>query len=169
MRSGRQKPLQRGRSLRAFTVLEVVISILIIMVLVNGVLGYQYFSTRDVRLSEVQASAARLGLLLLESWKGSGGDGGFDSVLQFGTELDIEAVADGPAVPEDPEAAFVKTGSYGVQFETTYFFVTLSKAEATEQKPPILNAVVAWRPDYTPGELNGTESAVRFSSFMFVP
>lgn len=169
MCSGRQKAFRRRRYLRAFTVLEVVISILIIMVLVNGVLGYQYFSTRDVRLSEVQASASRLGLLLLESWKGSGGIGTFDPLAEFSSELTMETLAEGPDVPEDEGAVFVKLGSYGVQMENTYFFITLSKAEATEQEPAILSAVIAWKKDYSSGELDGTESAVRFSSFVTLP
>lgn len=169
MCSGRQTAFRRKRYLRAFTVLEVVLSILMLMVLVNGVLGYQYYSTRDVRLSEVQTSAARLGMLLLESWKGSGGVSTFDPVTQFGSELTIASIVDGPEVPEDEDAAFVKLGSYGIQMENTYYFVTLSKADATEQQPPILNATIVWRKDYTTGELDGTESAVRFSSFVAVP
>jgi type II secretory pathway pseudopilin PulG len=169
MGSGRRKSMSCGRRfLRAFTLIEVVVSILIIMVLVNGVLGYQYFSTRDVRLSEVQASASRLALLLLESWKGSSGAAGYDPVSQFGSELSIESIAQGPAVPEE-DAGFTKHGSYGVQMEGTYFYVTLSNADAAETLPAILNAAVAWRKDYAAGELAGDESTVRFSCFVIEP
>lgn len=169
MGSGRRKSVSCGkRFLRAFTLIEVVVSILIIMVLVNGVLGYQYFSTRDVRLSEVQATASRVALLLLESWKGSHGTAGFNPVSQFDSELSIESIAQGPAVPED-EAGFTKHGSYGVQMEGTYFYVTLSNADTAETHPAILNAAVAWRKDYAAGELTGDESTVRFSCFVIEP
>ncbi|MHC4525778.1 MAG: type IV pilus modification PilV family protein, partial [Planctomycetota bacterium] len=66
-------PVRRG-----FTLVEVMISILIVMILATGAMGYQYASTRDVKVSEVQASAARIGMLLLESWKGQQGDTSFD-------------------------------------------------------------------------------------------
>ncbi|MCE5185506.1 MAG: hypothetical protein LLF76_05215 [Planctomycetaceae bacterium] len=169
MWSGKRKPRHGGnRLLRAFTLVEVVISILIIMVLVNGVLGYQYFSTHDVRLSEVQASGARLGLLLLESWKAGGGPAGFDPVAQFGDKMKIEAIAGGPAVP-DGEDAFIKQGSYGVRMANTYYFVTLSQAEANEQEPQALSVIVAWKKDYSAGDLTGEEANIPFSAFVSQP
>lgn len=167
MRSGKVKtPRGTKRVYRAFTLVEVVVSILILMILVNGVLGYQYFSTRDVRLSEVQASASRLALLMLESWKGSGGAGTFDPVTQFASELNIAAIEGGPACPDE---AFTELGSYGVQMENTYFFVTLSWADASEEEPRALNAAIVWRNDYAAGTLNGTEHPVRLSCFAVEP
>lgn len=145
-----------------FSLVEVMISVLIVMVLVAGVMGYQYRSTHDVKLSEVQAAAARLSMMLLEGWKGVDGIPGFDPVSTF-TELQIESVPSGPAVPDD--AALTVLDYYEIQDEDTCYYVTLAWAEADVQQPRLLHVTTAWRRDYARGSLTGEEAAVRYSAF----
>jgi type II secretory pathway pseudopilin PulG len=148
--------------LKAFTLVEIVLSILILMVLVNGVLGYQYLSARDVKIAEVHTAAGRLGTLMLQSWKGGGGQAGFDPVAAFGAELDIRTSGHGPSVPE----GFSFHGRYRVRMNDVCFFVTLAKANATEQRPATLHASVAWRKDYGNAALDGTEKPVQLSCYV---
>jgi type II secretory pathway pseudopilin PulG len=151
----------------AFTLTEVMISILIVMVLVTGAMGYQYASTRDVKISEVQASAARIGMLLLESWKGRQGDTSFDPVDVLDSEMTIQTSLIGPEVPDNAAgASLMKLGSYEIILNNVHYYATLSYDDESSLEPMLLNAVVAWRRDYGQGDLTGDELFVRYSTFL---
>jgi len=150
--------------LGAFTLVEVVLSIVILMVLVNGVLGYQYLSARDAKLAEVHAAGGRLATLMLQSWKGCGGTNDFDPVDAFRGEIDIRLSSSGPEVPE--EGTFSAHGQYRVRLNDVHFFVTLAKANAAEQHPMTLHASVAWRKDYSSTALDGSEKALQMSCYV---
>ena len=150
-----------------FTLTEVMISILIVMILATGAMGYQYASTRDVKISEVQASAARIGMLLLESWKGQQGDLFFDPVDVFESELTIQTSVVGPTVPENSMGSpLMKFGSYEIVLDHVTYYVTLSYDDPSGSEPMLLNAVVMWRRDYGQGELQGDERSVCYSTFL---
>ncbi len=152
---------------QGFTLTEVMISILIVMILVTGAMGYQYTSTRDVKVSEVQASAARIGMLLLESWKGQQGDTSFDPIDTFNSELTIQTSTTGPDVPDNSIGApLVKLGSYEIILKNVHYYITLSYDAASTLEPMVLNATVTWRRDYGQGELEGDELFVRYSTFL---
>jgi type II secretory pathway pseudopilin PulG len=150
-----------------FTLTEVMISILIVMILVTGAMGYQYASTRDVKVSEVQAAAARIGMLLLESWKGQQGDTSFDPVDVFNSEMTIQTSATGPDVPDNAAGApLIKLGSYEIILNNIHYYVTLSYDTESTLEPMLLNAVISWRRDYGQGDLTGDELLVRYSTFL---
>lgn len=152
---------------RGFTLTEVMISILIVMVLATGAMGYQYHSTRDVKTSEVQTTASRIAVLLLEAWKGQQGDLAFDPVDTFGDEMTIGTTSNGPAVPNNSVGVpLTQLDSYEIFIQGVYYFVTLSYEEASASEPMLLNATVAWKRDYTPAELEGDERFVRYSAFL---
>jgi prepilin-type N-terminal cleavage/methylation domain-containing protein len=152
---------------KGFTLTEVMISILIVMILVTGAMGYQYASTRDVKISEVQASAARIGMLLLESWKGQQGDLSFDPVDVFDSEVTIQTSMIGPDVPNNSTGApLVKLGSYEIILNNIHYYVTLSYDTESTLEPMILNATITWRRDYGQGDLAGDELFVRYSTFL---
>lgn len=149
-----------------FTLIEVAISILIIMVLVTGAMAYQYRSTCDVKLSEIQATAGRLSMLLLEGWKGAQGVDDFDPVSAFDSEIIITESASGPDIPVG-KSGFTMTllGYYRIQVEDIYYYVTLSFDEASDLEPKLLNITIAWRRDYSQGLLEGNEAFIRYSTF----
>lgn len=150
-----------------FTLVEVMISVLIVTILATGAMGYQYTSTRDVKISEVQATAARIAMLLLESWKGQQGDTEFDPADTFASEMTIQNAITGPDAPNGSLGAPLTTlGSYEIIVNNVYYYVTLSYDDESESEPMILNATIAWRRDYGQGELDGDESFVRYSTFL---
>ncbi|MHC4287098.1 MAG: type IV pilus modification PilV family protein, partial [Planctomycetota bacterium] len=110
----RKLETENRKSVRqGFTLTEVMISILIVMVLVTGAMGYQYNSTRDVKISEVQAAASRIAMLLLEGWKGQQGNTSFDPVDVFSDELSIQTSTSDPGVPDNSGGApLTLLGSY---------------------------------------------------------
>lgn len=59
------------------TLVEIMVTTVIIAVAVIGAAGYRYHSTLNARKADVQITAARLALLMLDSWKGQGGYSGY--------------------------------------------------------------------------------------------
>ena len=149
-----------------FTLIEIAISILIVMVLVAGAMGYQYHCARDVRVSEIQATAARISMLLLEGWKGDEGAADFDPVAAFDSEITLSTSATGPAVPTGRDAmSLTLLGHYEIQMDPVYYYVTLSWSAATSLEPKVLNVTTGWRRDYEQGVLEGNEPCVQYSTF----
>jgi hypothetical protein len=137
------------------------------MVLATGAMGYQYASTRDVITSEVQAGATRLAMLLLESWKGQGGDIGFDPVLEFGSDINIQSGSGGPAVPNNSvNSPMSLLDYYEAELNGRYYYVTLSYENETSSEPMILNTAVAWTSDFSQGVLSGDDPFVRYSTYL---
>ncbi|MHC5191155.1 MAG: type IV pilus modification PilV family protein [Planctomycetota bacterium] len=163
----RQNDRRATRRCGGFSLTEIMISVLIVMVLVTGAMGYQYNSTRDVKISEVQASASRIAMLLLEGWKGRQGDMSFDPVSIFGDQTAIETSASGPDVPDNSDGIpLTLLDSYVVISGGVCYFITLSYEAASANEPMLLNATVAWRSDYMQDELEGDEQLVRYSAFL---
>ena len=122
-----------------FTLIEIAISVLIIMVLATGAMGYQYYSVRDVRLSEVQTTAARVAMLLLEGWKGDEGASDFDPVSVFSSEITIDTETAGPSVQEDGDGvSMTLLGYYEIEVEE----VALKKKESKKKAVAKQDAVV---------------------------
>ena len=161
------KEQQVIRRQRGFTLIEVMISVLIIMVLATGAMGYQYHSTRDVKISEVQATAARVAMLLLEAWKGQQGDTTFDPTDVFGSEMSVQTSMIGPDIPTNSMGVALTTlGSYEVVVRSVHYYVALSYEDPSALEPMLLNATIGWRNNYTQGELEGDERFVRYSTFL---
>lgn len=136
------------------------------MILATGAMGYQYHSTRDVKVSEVQATASRLSMLLLEGWKGKEGASDFDPVTVFGSEITIETSGTGPGTPESKLGGdFNLLDHYTVEIHGTVYYITLSWDDASITEPMVLNCVISWRDDYAQGQLEGDESSVQHSTF----
>lgn len=160
--SGQDRPVRP-----AFTVVEVMVSILAIMILATGALGYQFMSTRDVKIAEVQANAARMSLLFLESWKGENGVTDFDPVSVFADEMDIQTATCGPAIPTDSGGTDLTwLGYYEVRFNNVCYYVTLSYNPESESEPMLLSSVICWRRDFQQGELDGEEKTVQNATYL---
>ncbi len=150
-----------------FTLTEVVLSILIVMVLVTGAMGYQYHSTRDVKTAEVRAGATRIAMLLLEGWKGCQGETAFDPTAVFEETVTVQTASVGPAAPDNAGGVPLTTqGFYAVVLHGVHYFVTLAYETRSASEPMLLNVTVAWRRDYAAGELEGDERLVRYSTFL---
>ncbi|MCI0498832.1 MAG: hypothetical protein L0Y36_04000 [Planctomycetales bacterium] len=150
----------------AFTLTEAMISILIVMVLATGAMGYQYFSARDVKHSEVQTSAAQIAMLLLESWKGAQGDAAFNPLNEFAGQLDIQTAEAGPSSPENMSGIpLTPLGFYTVRMQGVHYYLTPAWDAPSISEPMLLNVTIAWRRDYAQGRLSGDEPFVRYSTF----
>jgi prepilin-type N-terminal cleavage/methylation domain-containing protein len=138
---------KRIKSTGGFTLVEVMITILILSVAVIGASGYRYYSALDARKADLRVTAARVGLLLCESWRGVEGVETYDPVAHFQSDLAI-AGGSGPAAPE----GFTLLGSYEITVNGITYYASLSwKDMGTGLRA--LNVVVAW-PLANPGALS---------------
>jgi len=143
-----------------FTIVEVMMSVTIITIVALGTLSFQYYSVKDSRTSEAQVTATRLGQLLLEDWKSTFGDAGYDA-----TSLGMGFVA--PIPPE--------TGDYKITLDNQTFYLQKTQQEVDIPNNPDLVAgitlqelsvTVSWRRDYGNGAVSSSDPTLTFTTFV---
>ena len=83
LNAGKQHP--RGTSL-----VEIVVTVLVLAVASVGALTYQYLSVKRAEIAGYQIMATRIAQVIIEDWKSAGGDENYDP-----TSLDIGFVSKG--------------------------------------------------------------------------
>jgi prepilin-type N-terminal cleavage/methylation domain-containing protein len=78
------------------SLIEVMIATVILAVAIIGASGYRYYTTVDARKSADKVTAARIALMLCESWRGAKGSLTFDPVVHFTPELKVIQI-EGPS------------------------------------------------------------------------
>lgn len=149
------------------TLIEVMVSMLVIMIIVIGAVSYMYASMWNARRAEVRITAARIGQLLLETWKVTGpvdinGDwnvAAFNPITDFGPELpnNFQAAAIGPGGTGGGEL-----GNYQIQIDGVNYFVTL--LYNNNSQPRMLNARVAWNIDLASATLGSNFQYIDLTS-----
>jgi hypothetical protein len=136
------------------------VSIAIIVIVALGTLSFQYHNVKHSRSAEAQVTAAYLGQLLLEDWKSTFGDAGYDA-----TSLGLGFIA--PVLPE--------TGDYKITLDNQTFY--LQKAQELVNIPnnpdPVagitlqqLSVTVSWRRDYGNGAVSSSDPTLTFTTFV---
>jgi len=62
----------------AFTLVEVMVAMVVLAIVALGALGYEYYAASQARVACAQTAATRIGQLLLEDWKSTGGSEDYD-------------------------------------------------------------------------------------------
>jgi len=108
---------------RALTLIEIMISLLIVAIAIVGAMMYRYYSASNARLADVHAGAGKVGLLVLEGWKGKAGDLSYDPSSDVGPEV---------LGCDDITIGGIDNGVYPVQLTggvKTYYYVRLTYDE----------------------------------------
>jgi len=130
--------IKRSKSETGVTLIEVMVSIVILLVAVTGTFGYRYYAALDARRAAMRRTSARIGLLLCESWRGVKGDSTYDPITYLGSDLAI-TTSTGPAEPN----GFTPLGSYTVVSNDATYYATMSWKDVSTGLRA-LNVVVAW-------------------------
>ncbi|KPJ66217.1 MAG: hypothetical protein AMJ43_08745 [Coxiella sp. DG_40] len=134
----------------AFTLIEVMLSIFILSVALLGASGYRYYAVLDAQKAAAQTEAARIGLLICESWRGVGGSETYDPTAHLSSDLqisvpssieDYDFTSESGLGPEPQGHALL--GRYKVALNKGTCYPTLSYKD-TGTGLRILNVVVAW-------------------------
>ena len=105
------------------TLIEIMVAILVIVIGVLGAMMYRYHSALNARIADVQVGAGRVGLLILEGWKGAAGNPAYDPQGVGGI-----GVLDSLHIDIDP----ISNGEYPVHLlggTETHYYVKLIPVE----------------------------------------
>lgn len=127
---------------KAFSLVEVMAAILILSVAVIGTSGYRYYTTLDARKADMQATAARVALMLCESWRGVKGDENYDPTTHFGYELQITTIDDSDIIYAAPNG-FTALGYYQILLNDFPCHMTMSWQDVSSGLRA-LNVIVSW-------------------------
>ena len=133
---------ERIRCRRGMSLVSTMVAVVILLIALIGTSSFRYYAALDARRADGQTSAARVALMLCESWAGVDGVLTYNPVIQLGSDLVVTASATGPAKPAD----FTLLGTYKVVLKNYHgvnYYATLSWKDV---QPGLraLNVVVAW-------------------------
>jgi hypothetical protein len=127
------------------TLVNSLIAVAIILIALIGTSNFRYYSTLDARKASAQTSAARIALILCESWRGIQGSPSYNPITHLGSDITI-VQSEGPNKPDD----FTFLGSYRIVLDEqdddangADYFATLSWKDI---KPGLraLNVIITW-------------------------
>lgn len=137
-----------------FTLIEVMVSMVVIMIIVIGAASYMYACMWNAKRADIRITATRVVQLLMETWKLTG----HYYVDEFGNQRWAWNVTDfdptdaefnsslpynfgPPSVSFDEEPIGIELGKYEAEIDGKVYFVTLSYRD---DNPYMLTARVAW-------------------------
>jgi prepilin-type N-terminal cleavage/methylation domain-containing protein len=133
------------------TLIEAIVAMTIIAIAALGSLSYQYFGMKQDKTALVTLTATRLGELVLEDWKSTGGVAGYSPVplqvgFQTGTAGSYLITVDG--------VAFSTSLAYNDIATDTTAGVTLRQIAAT----------IRWRNDMGQGTISSSDPSITFTT-----
>lgn len=140
---------KRTKSEAAFALVEAMLVTLILSVAVIGASGYRYYAAIDARKAKTRITAARIGMLVCESWRGVKGDNTYNPITYFSSDLTItQSTAFGfasghPITGPVIDQGFTPLGTYKVVSDDTDYYAILSYKDVSPGLRA-LNVFVAW-------------------------
>ena len=133
--------VKRPKSAAGFTLIETIISIVVLMIIVLGTSAFRLTAALGARKADLRIAATRTALLLYESWRGVSDPNTFEptQLANDVPDLAIEASDEGPVVP----AGFTALGSYRIVVDGVNYYATLSWKDISPGLRA-LSIVVAW-------------------------
>ena len=151
---------RKNSRLHGFTIVEVMLAMGIVIIVALGTLSFQYNGVKPARAAEAQITASRLGQLILEDWKSTGGDPGYDpNTLGLGFTTLVTSV------------------KYSITLDYQTFYLQLAQQLAPissgSNPDPVagvtlqqLSITVSWRKDYGDGTVSGSDPTLTFTTFV---
>lgn len=116
------------RSRRGVTLVGTLVAVVVLLIALIGTSTFRYTAALDGRRADAQTTAARVALLLAESWRGLNGDLTLDPIQLAAGDFGISASSwDGHVTP----AGFTLLGDYEIVMDTgdpdgLVYYATLS-------------------------------------------
>lgn len=117
------------KSRLGLTLIEVMVAITVVVVGILGAAMFRYVSALDARKADVQVGAGRVGLLILEGWKGAAGADGYNP---YNIPLNKNLIGGSPDISISPKNG---NGEYPVELTgvsggtQTFYYVKLTPVE----------------------------------------
>jgi hypothetical protein len=138
------------------TLIEVMVAISVIIVAALGTLCYEYLCVDHVHAARAEMTAARVGQLLIEDWKSTGG----------ADDYDPQDLGMGFALP--PE---VTPGAFITNIDGLPLFIKMSSSKVEEDETAgtklyQLDVGVRWKKDFSNGILDDDDPAVELTTYV---
>lgn len=169
LKVGHKKGLEMNKNQRkGMTLIEVMVAAVVVVVAVLGAMAFRYVTALDARKADIQISAGRVGLLLLEGWKAEKGSNTYNPANDFTSGIVIVSTsAGGPAVPAGFTAlATSGNGQFQIKDNQMYFYATLSFIASTLTEPRKLNVIVGWRPGAAQGAGGEATQNIKLTAYV---
>jgi hypothetical protein len=129
---------------KGISIIEVIISSIVLLIGVFGVFTYRYTSTLNTLKANSYTTASRIAWLLVENWRGNKSSSDYDPTADgqlSSIGLTISTNTTGPPAP----TGFTKLGQYKVVINNINYFVTMSwKNFPAVSGINELDVIVAW-------------------------
>jgi prepilin-type N-terminal cleavage/methylation domain-containing protein len=141
---------------RGFTLPEVMVAVAITIVTALGTLCYQYQGVKHSRIAQAQIIATRLGQLLLEDWKSTGGCPAYDpTILNLGFVTTTCPESDG----------------YRITLDNQSFYMQLTQSDIDQDtvggvKLRQIRTTIKWRKDYTRGAVVADDPEIVLTTYV---
>jgi hypothetical protein len=150
----------RIRCRTGMSLVEIMVSIVILLAALIGTSNLRYYAALDAQKAAARIKAARIALVLCESWRGVGGDEAYDPAAHLGSNMAVTD-SDGPDKPGD----FTLLGSYKVVLDGVNYYATLSWKDVSSGLRA-LNIVVSWaQRDQGESSIDDTDVSFRLTTY----
>jgi hypothetical protein len=132
------------------------VAVAITVVVALGTLCYQYQGVRQSRIAQAQVTATRVGQILLEDWKSTGGDADYD--------------------PESLLLGFAKPplGYYGacmITLDNQTFYMLLEHNDIDHDDVASvtlreISVTIKWRKDFTQGVVGSDDPSISLTTYV---
>ena len=148
------------------TLVEVLVAAGILGVVLVGAGAYRYGATLEVRKADIQTTAARVGMTMLETWRTTGGDATYAPEADLSsTDVAVTKLTKGGG--PTPPAGYTAMGEYRLNTDLVQYYATLSsKAGVADVTPKALNVRIGWRRDRGTGNLAATDKVLSLTMYM---
>jgi hypothetical protein len=132
------------RQQKGLTLIEACLAMAMIAIVATGALSYQYLGVKHIRIAQTDLAATRIGQLILEDWKGTGG------VDVANYDLTTKSLGF-----QKPQRA-TSTADYYIIVDGTAYYVWLSSADK-DNDPDAgvtlrqISAILQWPRDFGAG------------------
>jgi prepilin-type N-terminal cleavage/methylation domain-containing protein len=139
---------------KGLTLIETAVALAVVAVSTLGALSYQYHCARQIHIARAELAATRIGQMITEDWKASGGAEAYDpQSMELGIEKDT--VGSGYAISIDGMHFFIVLDSRQVDYDT---FSSIALRE--------ISCTVRWKADFTAGAPSATDPAVVMTTYL---
>ena len=151
--------LRQKNKLRAFTLIECMIVLLILMITFTGIMSFRYYAVLSAQRAETELLAAQTAVVLSEAWRALKGTEDFDPTQyafddSFLIQSGSVSAFSGASLP-----GFNYLGNYQVQIEGRRFNASLVYENSSDvSNMRILHVILAWQ------DTNGLEQTFHLST-----
>lgn len=138
-----------SRRVRAYTLVEVMVSAVILSIAVMGTSGYRYYASLDSARASAITNASAIGVLLCENWSGVKGSSTYNPASYFGSspsisnDTTIQFTSSDPIAGPAVNAGFTLLGTYKVVAGNYACYAVLSWKDVGSGLK-LLNVIMAW-------------------------